>query len=119
MRVTPLAALIALSFHGLCLAQARRTPAVSLAEARRGFTTALREQTSAPASLDAPPAPLALVGYPSPKGTLRGWQCSAPAGSRNQPALIWLSGGFPGGGMDTGTWRNQDPSVAESARQYC
>lgn len=95
-------------------------PVVGLLEARRGFTTKLLPLQADPSTLEVPPADLfSIVKYSGPAGELKAYLGKAPKGARGKlPAMIWIGGGFPVGGMDAAAWEDQDPANDQSAKQY-
>lgn len=65
-------------------------------EAREGFATKLLRQMRVGEAAETPPAgsSLKLVQYPAPLGLNAAYVSAAPADSKKQPAIIWLTGGF-------------------------
>ena len=67
---------------------------VSLADARRGFTTHLIRHDRTGREAPAPPDFFRLVQYPSTAGALPAYVGIAPPGGGKHPAIIWIVGGF-------------------------
>ena len=69
-----------------------------LLDARKGFSTTLREKVqSGKTAEDPPPAVFNLVKYPSDSGNLAAYVGVPPKDGGRHPALIWLVGGFSNG----------------------
>lgn len=66
-----------------------------LPAARKGFTTKLSKQVTEPGRADAPPG-LTRVEY----GKLHGWLAAPAQAAGKVPGVVFLAGGFPGGGFD-------------------
>lgn len=69
--------------------------APSLPTARKGFTTKVTSRVT-DAKPDTAPPGLERVAY----GKLHGWLQRPTGESRNVPGVVFLAGGFPGGGID-------------------
>lgn len=92
----------------------------SLLEARRAFQTKPAGSQGETDPLGEPIAPFRKIEYPTPLGEMSAWignpdsmpKTGKPAG------MIWVTGGFPPGGIDVAAWvplsHEQDPS----AKQY-
>lgn len=84
---------------------------VSLLEKRAGFETQLLEKETSPWSLDTPPkGVLNLINYDTSIGEMEAYVSPAPKKGTRSPAIIWLSGGFPG--SSPGSWLWDEPKLA-------
>ncbi len=91
---------------------------MSLAEARKGFTTKLARSESASTPVQQPPADVfRVVKYDSPAGKLAAYLSPDPKDSKKRPAIIWITGGDCNT-IDQGCWRQGSPQSDESAAQY-
>lgn len=90
----------------------------TLAAARGGFVTKT-DGTSDISELVVPPGG-EKVEYPAAPGKLRGWLVKPQGASaaKKTGAMVWLTGGFPPGGMDKTTWEHADAANDQTARQY-
>lgn len=94
-------------------------PAKGPIEARRGFKTRLvRKDREA----DPPPVPpartgLSLVSYRGPLGDMAAY-LSSPPGPGKHPAIVWLTGGFPVGGIGDFVWEEGPRENDQSAVAY-
>lgn len=109
----------------LLLLVASNTPALAevpdLLTARKGHTTTLVRQAQEPDTKpQVDPDVYREIRYKGPVGELRGWLGQAPNGvaDRKHPAMIWIGGGWPAGGMSDRV--NDDPDIGndQSARAY-
>lgn len=93
--------------------------AVSLQEARRDFKTRLvrTERDKEPLPEPADPS-FSLVRYRGPLGDMRAWLSRAPEEGKKFPAIVWISGGFPPGGMDESAWEPAPADNDQSAKAY-
>ena len=90
----------------------------SLLEARRGFQTKLVRTQRDAEELTPPPAELfSLIRYRSPAGDLAAY-VSRPPGPGKHPAIVWITGGFPPGGIGESAWEPSDPENDQSAKAY-
>lgn len=122
MRTACLAAALVLS---LCwtsaLAQEAPKSAPTLVDARKGFETKLVRELSDPEPLMEPPAGLfSLVEYATPLGPMSAYLGTPPRGDAEgkHPAIIWITGGFPPGGVGSSAWERVPPGNDQSAKQY-
>jgi dienelactone hydrolase len=108
-------ALIALTFNtSLCLAQAQ-----TLLEARADHQTTLIKFKQEKQGLDQPQKPLFdLVKYNTELGDMDAYLSTPPDQSKRYPAIIWVTGGFPSGGIGAGAWKPQSMDNDQSAQDY-
>lgn len=86
---------------------------VSLAEARRSFTTTLvRKETVGEPVPVPPPGVFNLIKYSSPVGELPAYVSHAPTDGKKHPVILWIVGGFSNG-IDEIAWT---PGPAENAQ---
>lgn len=91
---------------------------LSLPEARRGFETKIIHQPVEPEPAEQPPADLfRLVRYPSPAGDLAAYVSMPPQEGGQQPAIIWLFGGFSNG-IGATAWEEMPPENDQSASAF-
>src|SRR5207253_1872131 len=91
---------------------------VSLAEARRGFTTTLARRVSGGRPAPAPPPELfRLVRYDAPAGKLAAYLTPDPNDGTKRPAIVWITGGDCNS-IDAGCWREGPPGNDQSASAY-
>ncbi len=89
-----------------------------LIRARSGHETRLTEQTREEEPLTPPPSELfELVKFDSEVGKLSAYLGLAP-GEGKHPAIIWLTGGFPVGGIGSDAWGPVDVENDQSAKAY-
>lgn len=94
-------------------------PPATLLEARRGYQTQLQRQEREQEPLDVPPEDVfALVTFPAAPGPLAAYVSQPPQPNQRYPAMIWLTGGFPVGGIGASAWEPADPANDQSAKVY-
>lgn len=71
-----------------------------LVTARRGHKTKLTKKSKGNKSLPDPKAPFKLVKYPGKLGKMSAYLSQPPKAQKKYPAIIWITGGFPRGGLD-------------------
>lgn len=82
---------------------------ISLLEKRSGFKTQLKEKEASPLPLEAPPnGVFKLVNFKTSIGNMEAYVTPAPKAEGRHPAIIWLSGGFPG--SSPGAWLWDEPN---------
>lgn len=89
-----------------------------LLAARKGYKTKLTSQEREEAEWVRPAAMFDLVEYPTALGPMKAYLSKPTAGDRRRPAIIWITGGFPPGGMNEAAWTPQDPNNDQSAKDY-
>lgn len=91
-----------------------------LAEARKGHTTKLTKKVKENEVLPPPASPLfKLVRYKGPAGNLSSYVSTPPKPGVKYPAILWITGGFPTGGIGSSAWENQGPRDRDqSAKTY-
>jgi dipeptidyl aminopeptidase/acylaminoacyl peptidase len=93
--------------------------ATTLLEARKGHTTKLQRTATDEEALETPPEELfSVVTYPTPIGAMSAYLAKAPAGGGKHPAILWITGGFPAGGVGESAWRPQPSENDQSAKAY-
>lgn len=91
----------------------------SLLEARKGHTTKLTREEKGQEKMPAPPPELfALVEYPGPLGKYKAYLGKPPEPGKKYPAILWITGGFPPGGMDSAAWEPVGADNDQSAKAY-
>jgi len=91
----------------------------SLLQARRGFKTKLIRTERDEEPLVPPPAELfSLVRYRTPAGSMKAYLGKAPTPGKKYPAMIWITGGFPPGGIDSSAWESVSSENDQSAKVY-
>jgi dienelactone hydrolase len=100
------------------LAAAQAAPE-TLSDARRGFETKLQRSDRHEQPLEPPPEELfSLVRYPGPKGELTAYVGQVQEKGRKSPAMIWITGGFPPGGIGSSAWEPAELDNEQSAQAY-
>ena len=89
---------------------------VTLAEARKGFTTRLLEKKKTPDPVPQPPAGIEMVHYRAPLGSYPAYVATVPSPGRH-PAIVWIAGGFDNSIGDT-PWAPATPDNDQSARAF-
>ncbi|MEM7248426.1 MAG: prolyl oligopeptidase family serine peptidase [Acidobacteriota bacterium] len=93
-------------------------PASGLLEAREGHETQLvRQERHGDALAPPPPELFTLVKYPTELGEMTAYLGTAPGPGRH-PAILWITGGFPAGGVGSSAWERSDPDNDQSAKAY-
>ena len=93
-------------------------PKPTLAEARRGFATALvRKEASREPIPAPPPGVLRTVRFRSPAGDLAAYLSSPPGDGKTHPAIVWIFGGFDNSIGET-AWEVGSPENDQSARAF-
>lgn len=112
----PLAAAFALTTCGLAAAQ----DAGSLLEARQAHATKLTRSARDEEPLVEPPAELfARVKYPTKLGEMAAYLSKPPEGSAAKlPVMVWITGGFPPGGIGEAAWTALPADNDQSAKDY-
>ncbi len=96
----------------------RPGPKPSLAEARRGFATALvRKEASREPIPEPPPGVLRTVRYRSPAGELAAYLSPPPGDGKKHPAIVWIFGGFDNSIGDV-AWQGGPPENDQSAAAF-
>ncbi len=92
---------------------------LTLAEARKGFTTTLRPRKSANRTpAPTPPADLfQTVRYPAPPGQMVAYLSPDPKDGKKRPAIVWITGGDCNS-IDGGCWRDGGAANDQSASAY-
>lgn len=120
---TPLRlALIACISLGICLSvHAKGKERPQIFKDRKGHVTQLIKKVSDRGELYEPDTPLfRRVAYPTPLGNMWAWLSNPTPemGQEKRPAIIWIAGGWPIGGMDQSAWTPQDITNDQSASDY-
>lgn len=93
--------------------------AESLLEARSGFKTKIIKQVREPMyTLDPPTGTVSLIQYQTEIGSMSAYISAEPKGSEKLPAIIWITGGFPAGGIGEYAWEASPKSNDQSAKVY-
>lgn len=96
--------------------QERKGP---LLEARKGFETRLQmEERDADPLAPPPPDLFSLVSFPTPLGDMAAYLSKPSEPGKKHPAIIWIAGGFPPGGMDDSAWMEVSAANDQSAKAY-
>jgi len=91
----------------------------TLLEARAGFKTRLVSIKTDDDQLEAPPPKLfSVVRFSTPAGEMSAYLGKPPSPGKKHPAIIWLTGGFPVGGIDSDAWEPVDIENDQSAKAY-
>ena len=89
----------------------------TLLEERKGHRTKLTRKESDPEPLETSPEKLfSIVRYKSPAGELSAYLGKPPAAEGKHPAIIWITGGFPPGGIDADAWQPVSSENDQSAK---
>jgi Fe-S cluster assembly iron-binding protein IscA/alpha/beta superfamily hydrolase len=93
---------------------------LSLADARKGFKSALRPRPKTPAGTPAPKPPADLfqvVRYDAPLGKNAAYLSPDPKDGKKHPAIVWITGGDCNS-IDAGCWRDGGAANDQSASAY-
>jgi acetyl esterase/lipase len=91
---------------------------ISLAEARKGFTTRLARQEKAGQPLPKPPSEVfSIVQYESPAGSLSAYVTPDPGDGQRRPAIVWITGGDCNT-IDDALWQEQPRENEQSAKAF-
>ena len=112
----PLVAALALTANGITTAQ----DAGSLLEARQAHATKLTRTVRDEEPLVEPPAELfARVKYSTKLGEMAAYLSKPAEGSPAKlPAMVWITGGFPPGGIGEAAWTALPADNDQSAKDY-
>ncbi|HED34113.1 MAG TPA: DUF2974 domain-containing protein [Gammaproteobacteria bacterium] len=90
-----------------------------LTAARSNFKTILLKELRYTDKLDQPPAELfSIIKYPTSIGDMSAYLGTADGSGKKQPAIIWLVGGFPPGGLPGKAWQDAPSENDQSAKVY-
>lgn len=93
--------------------------AQSLQDLRKGHTTRLTTETRDEDPVEVPEAPFfKKVEYPGPLGKMVAWLSQPDHEGHKHPAILWITGGFPPGGIDSDAWEDVNPANDQSAKSY-
>ena len=93
--------------------------AQSLLEAREGFKTKIiKEVREAEYPLDPPKGTVSKIQYQTELGPMSAYISAKPEGNQKLPAIIWITGGFPAGGIGEYAWEPSSKSNDQSAKVY-
>jgi len=91
----------------------------SLSAARSNFQTTLLKKLRYTDVLEPPPAELfSIIKYPTPIGDMAAYLGKTDGSNKKQPAIIWLVGGFPPGGLPGKAWQSASVENDQSAKVY-
>ncbi|VAW62928.1 Dipeptidyl aminopeptidases/acylaminoacyl-peptidases-like [hydrothermal vent metagenome] len=91
----------------------------TLTGARSNFKTTLLKELRYTDPLDQPPAELfSIIKYPALIGNMSAYLGKADGSNKKQPAIIWLVGGFPPGGLPGKAWQRAPVENDQSAKVY-
>jgi alpha/beta superfamily hydrolase/regulator of RNase E activity RraB len=116
-----------LAFTSLCIGIGFAAPLhaqsaeTDFAKARAGFETKLKRPRTNAAPLLSPPEELfEEVQVQGPLGTLDAYLGKPPSAEEGKkfPAILWVTGGFPPGGVDETAWEPAKPDFDQSAKVY-
>lgn len=106
----------ALCFGAAPLLQAEES---GLVAARKGHTTKLTRKTKDGETLEAPESPLfSLARYKAPLGTMSAYVSKPEKPGVKYPAMLWITGGFPTGGIGPSAWDEVGSENDQSAKAY-
>ena len=93
--------------------------AETLLEARKGFKTRIVKEVREPAySLKPPAGTVSLIKYQTELGLMSAYLSEVPKSDSKLPAIIWITGGFPAGGIGESAWEARPSSNDQSAKIY-
>jgi len=109
----------AIALVGLIACTSPATAGQTLAEARQGFQTKLTREVSTDDALPEPPnSSFEVVSYPGPLGPMKALLAYPEPHAAKMPAVVWITGGFPSGGIGTSAWVPQDRGNDQSAKAF-
>ena len=114
------------SLTTLCLVFTLLVPALAqdkkrqpLMKARAGHKTVLTKKTRDDNAWPAvPDARFEVVEYSGPLGAMKGMLAKPDKPAKKNPAILWLTGGFPAGGAGSSIWESPDPTNDQSAQAF-
>ena len=107
---------LSLVFAATAVAQ---EPLKSLLDARASHKTKLVRIAANSDPLEEPPRQLfKIVKYKSPVGAISAYLGADPEGDGKHPAIIWITGGIPPGGIGSSAWRREPSENDQSAKCY-
>lgn len=93
--------------------------AQTLTQARAGHKTKLTKSLKDTERMVQPPPSLfQKVQYKSPAGSMEAMLSLPQDKSKKYPAILWITGGFPSGGIGESAWKYRAPSNDQSAKIY-
>ncbi|MEM9101211.1 MAG: prolyl oligopeptidase family serine peptidase [Pseudomonadota bacterium] len=93
--------------------------AASLLTLRNDIKTRLiKEVRQENQNLNVPQSIFKIVKYPTPIGEMTAYISQPKENKQRYPAIIWISGGFPVGGISSSAWTEQPKSNDQSAKAY-
>lgn len=103
----------------LMLIASNTTFSKSLVELKKSHQTKLTKIVKDKNGLDKPPKGLfELVNYPTSLGKMEAYLSIPSDKSKKHPAIIWVTGGFPAGGVGDSAWKPRPASNDQSAKVY-
>lgn len=91
----------------------------NLLEARKGHTTKLTRKAKDTEVLKAPASPLfSLASYKTPVGKMSAYVSKPAKPGVKYPAILWITGGFPAGGIGPSAWEVAGSDNDQSAKAY-
>lgn len=92
--------------------------AVPAPELRKGHRTKLKVKLRTDDPVAKPPPELfRLVDYPTELGPMKAWLGVADAKAQ-RPAIVWITGGLPPGGIGPEAWHDPNPQNDQTAQAY-
>lgn len=114
MRLSLIHILIFFLFPSVAFAQG----STDLLSARKGHKTKLTKKNKATKGLPAPKGPFKLVSYPGALGKMGAYLSQPQKPKQKYPAMIWITGGFPSGGIGSSAWERTRRDNDQSAKSY-
>ncbi len=103
----------------LAFVPAARAQQSTLLDARAAFETKLVRSERHADPLEPPPAELfSIVHYPTPIGPMSAYLGKPARPGGKSPAILWITGGFHPGGVDSSAWSPPDLENEQSAQAY-
>lgn len=91
----------------------------SILELRSHFKTKLVRKSQDESKIEIPPPELfSIVQFPTSLGKMSAYLSNRDDSKQKQAAIIWITGGFPAGGIGASAWENVSPSNDQSAKIY-
>ncbi|MDF1667054.1 MAG: prolyl oligopeptidase family serine peptidase, partial [Planctomycetota bacterium] len=89
-----------------------------LLTARKGHKTKLTKKSKGDKALPEPKGPFKLVKFPGTLGKMSAYLSQPKKAKQKYPAMIWITGGFPSGGIGSSAWERTRRDNDQSAKSY-
>ena len=91
---------------------------LTLKQARRSHETELKSEERDERQMPEPPEIFSLVKFPTAIGDMSAYLSRPEEPDEKYPAIVWITGGFPAGGIGASAWESRESSNDQSAKVY-